>query len=220
MKSMSQEFFQFGFIEPLKDDDFIVSGSNSTAFNFITTWPNWESKTFLIYGPPACGKTHLARIWQNKSGASYITANDIYSENYSTADNYILENIESMHDEATFLHFFNTMKEKGTGYLLMTAPSHPQHMGIRLPDLRSRLNAIPSAGVTQPDDELLRTIFVKQFADRQLKVEMDVINYIITRMERSFEALYKMVSTLDKQALKEKKNITIPFARSILEKAE
>lgn len=213
----SQEFFNFGFSEPLTNDDFIVSECNFAAYSMLEKWPKWDSNILLIYGPEASGKTHLAGIWQNKAQAKAITADDIYSNNYNTSENYVLDNIESMHDEAAFLHFFNRMKEKANGYLLMTAGNHPLGLGIRLPDLRSRLHATPSAGIAQPDDELLKTIFVKQFSDRQLKVDMDVVKYLVSRLERSFEALYKMVDTLDKQALKQKKNITIPFVKSILD---
>jgi chromosomal replication initiation ATPase DnaA len=214
---MSQEFFNFGFNEPLKEEDFIVSSSNFHAFSYIDKWPKWDSNILLIYGPKSSGKTMLAHIWQNKSRAKAISPEDIYSNNYSIAENYLLEDIERVHDEATLLHFFNSMKEAGKGHLLMSAKDHPLNLGVRLPDLRSRLNAIASAGLTDPDDDMLRAIFVKQFTDRQLRVEMDVINYLITRMERSFEALYQTVEQLDKQALKERKNITIPFARKVME---
>jgi chromosomal replication initiation ATPase DnaA len=213
---MSQEFFNFGFIETTKEEDFIVSPSNLHAFSYIEKWPAWDSKILLIYGIKASGKTMLANIWQRRSGATSISANDIYSSNYSVNNNYLLEDIEKVHDESALLHFFNSMKEANNGYLLMTAKENPQNLGIRLADLRSRLNAIASAGLSAPDDELLRAIFLKQFTDRQLKVDMEVINYLISRIERSFAAVYQMVEALDKLALKEKKNITIPFVRKVL----
>jgi chromosomal replication initiation ATPase DnaA len=212
-----QEFFDFGFAEDIRNENFIVSSSNFQAFSYIEKWPAWDAKILLIYGPKASGKSNLAQIWQRKSGAKYISAADIYSNNYVLSNNHILEDIEKVHDEAALLHFFNSVKEMNKGYLLLSANSHPLNLGVRLPDLRSRLSAVPSAGVSDPDDDLLRAIFLKEFTDRQLKVDMDVINYLITRIERSFEQLYKTVEMLDKQALKEKKNITIPFARKMME---
>jgi chromosomal replication initiation ATPase DnaA len=214
---MSQEFFNFGFTEPQKEEDFIVSSANFQAFSYVDKWPKWDANILLIYGPKASGKTMLAHIWQKKSKAKPISPAEIYSNSYSVAENYLLEDIEQVHDEAALLHFFNSMKEGGKGYLLMSAKDHPLNLGIRLADLRSRLNAIPSAGMTDPDDDMLRAIFVKQFTDRQLRVEMDVINYLISRIERSFEAVYQTVETLDKQALKERKNITVPFVRKVME---
>lgn len=215
----TQESFSFGFESQLQDDDFVVSESNAYAFSFLRSWPDWKSNIALIYGPPACGKTHLTRIWQNMTHARYISPVQIYSNDYNPANCYILENIEQVHDEAAFFHFFNSVKEHN-GFLLMTAYKIPSNLGIRLADLRSRLNAIPSFAILSPDDELLRTMFVKQFTDRQLKVEMEVINYLIARMERSFEFLYQMVDMLDKKALKERKNITIPFVKKVLGEAK
>lgn len=214
----SQETFDFGFDKPaFKEHDFIISESNKHAYAIINKWPDWDFNILLLYGPPASGKTHLCRIWQKKSDASHITAEDIYKNTLKNDKNYILENIEKVHDESSLFHFFNHMKE-GNGFLLMTAKNNPQNLGIRLADLRSRINAVQSIGVANPDNELLSTIFVKNFSDRQLKVDMEVINYIISRMERSFEEIPRIVDMLDKQALKEKKNITIPFVRSVLEK--
>jgi chromosomal replication initiation ATPase DnaA len=214
---MSQAFFNFGFTESRQEGDFIVSSSNEHAFSYIKKWPKWDSKILLIYGPKSSGKTMLSHIWQQKSEAKLITPAEIYANQYSTDENYLLEDIEKVHDEAALLHFFNSMKEDNLGYLLMSAKEHPLNVGIRLADLRSRLGAIASIGMADPDDEMLRTMFVKQFTDRQLKVDMDVINYLITHIERSFIAVCETVTTLDKEALKEKKNITVPFVKKVME---
>lgn len=212
---MLQESFNFGFAQLLENDDFIISPSNFAAYSLIDRWPVWESNILLIYGPKSCGKTHLTKIWQTKSGASYIKADDIYSNNYDASCNYILDGVDKVYDEATLFHFFNRMKENKNGFLLMTAENAPQNSSIRLPDLRSRLSAVPSAAINEPDDELLNTIFVKQFSDRQLKVDMEVVKYLTSRVNRSFSSACELVDFLDKQALKKKKNITIPFIKTV-----
>jgi len=210
-----QSTFQFGFIEE-NSDDFITSESNRIAYEMIKSWPKWSSNIVLIYGDKSCGKTHLAKIWQKASNAKFLNALDVYTNRYDVSNNYIIDGIEKISDEAAFFHFFNRFKENGNGSLLLTSSKHPAQGGIRLADLRSRLSALPSAGISRPDDEMLRTIFVKKFAERQLKVDIDVINYLITRVERSFTFAEELVVLLDKQALREKKNITIPFVRVVL----
>lgn len=218
---MSQEFFDFGFKSKMRDDNFIVSESNSRALAIIEEWPDWESHAFFLYGPKDSGKTMLANIWLGISRAKILTPHDIYamvsrSSEYNGGC-YIIEDIEGVHDEAAILHLFNSIKEDG-GYLLITSQSHPSNLKIRLPDLRSRINSITCCSVSNPDDELLRTLFFKHFVERQLKIEMHVVDYMVSHTERSFEAVGKLVEEIDKNALKEKKNITIPFVRAIIDK--
>lgn len=216
---MSQEFFDFGFKAKMRDDNFIVSESNSRALGMIEQWPAWETNSLFIYGPKESGKTMLANIWQGESNATILNPQDIYAIVSNKTDVrgkcYIIENIEEIHDEAAFLHFFNSVKEEG-GYILITAHDHPSNLKIRLADLRSRINALVCCSVSNPDNELLRTLFFKSFIERQLKVEMNVIDYLVARTERSFSAVRKIVEELDENALKEKKNITIPFAKATL----
>jgi chromosomal replication initiation ATPase DnaA len=218
---MSQEFFDFGFKAKMRDDNFIVSESNNLALSTIEEWPKWDSHAVFLYGPKDSGKTMLANIWAEASHGKKLTPRDIYSmvshQSEYKGGCYIIENIEKIHDEAALLHFFNSVKEDG-GYLLMTARSHPSNLKIRLPDLRSRINSISCCNVSNPDDELMRTLFFKHFVERQLKVEISVVDYLVSRTERSFDAVIKLVAKLDEIALKEKKNITIPFVKAVIEK--
>ena len=59
------------------EHDYYVSKSNFFAFNLIQNWPNWEKKILNISGDKFSGKTHLAKIFQNKSNALYLTKENI-----------------------------------------------------------------------------------------------------------------------------------------------
>ena len=83
-------------------------------------------------------------------------------------------------------------------------------------DLASRLRAAPSVAIREPDEELLSAILVKSFNDRQIMLGADVLQYILPRIERSFESVRNLVDDIDHQAMIEKRNITIPFIREIL----
>ena len=120
--------------------------------------------------------------------------------------------------ERALFHLYNLARETG-GHLLLTSESAPAHWGIKLPDLRSRLMAAPAVAVGAPDDALLAAILVKLFADRQLRVGGDVIRFLVTHMERSFDAARRLVADLDAAALAARRRITVPLARRVLAKS-
>ncbi|MCB1539155.1 MAG: hypothetical protein KDJ49_09365, partial [Alphaproteobacteria bacterium] len=67
-----------------------------------------------------------------------------------------------------------------------------------------------------PDDALLGAVLVKLFADRQMRIDIGVIEYCIARMERSFSAARDLVAQLDQRSLVEKRPVTVAMARAVL----
>lgn len=193
-------------------DNFAVSDCNNTAFRFIESWPNWPSHALLIYGPAGCGKTHLAHIWAAASHAAFLDASLL---EYAPQTPLVIERLETLGDETPLFHLLNRCKEEHRP-LLLTGIHAPKAYGFTLPDLVSRLAALPCAAIDAPDDAALSAALRKQFSDRQLKIDDTVIEYMIARMPRAFASAQKLVATLDKLALEQKKTITIPFVKQIL----
>ena len=72
--------------------------------------------------------------------------------------------------------------------LLLTVRAEDYPAQVALPDLASRLRAARPARLSPPDDLFLRQVLVKLLADRQLSVSPPVLDYLVTRMERTFAA--------------------------------
>ena len=199
--------------------DFLVASSNRDAVLWLDRWPDWPGAGLAIHGPAGCGKSHLAQVWRRRSGARSITAATIANEDpaslLSDCIGFAIEDADRGVDERALLHLYNWTAEQG-GNLLLTGRSPPARWGIALPDLRSRLAAMPAVAVTPPDDALFAAVLIKHFADRQLRVEDSVVHYINSRCERSFEAAGRIVAALDAAALAEKRNITVPLASRVL----
>ena len=68
----------------------------------------------------------------------------------------------------------------------------------------------------EPDDELLRGVLVKLFADIQVEVDAAVIDYLVLRMERSLNCASQLVATLDDLSMAQKRAITKPLAAEAL----
>ena len=117
--------------------------------------------------------------------------------------------------ERVTLHVYNLIAEQG-GHILFSARKPPGRWQIALADLRSRLNALPAVTIAPPDDAVLGAVLLKLFTDRQLQVGVEVIQFAVTRMERSFEAAERLVTALDKAALASQRRVTIPLLREVL----
>jgi len=188
-------------------EDFVVSEANREAFSWITEWPKWPGNALLLHGAKSSGKTHLANIWAKKSGAEFSSDAEKLA--------LVVENIESFTDQEKLFHLINRMKEKN-GWLLLTANVPAARLPVALPDLASRLKAIPSVGLNPPDDVLLKSVLMKLFSDRQLKVPAAAIDFILSRMNRSFPDAAALVEKIDTLSAEEKRAITIPLVKKVL----
>jgi chromosomal replication initiation ATPase DnaA len=216
----NQLAFEFPHRPAFDAADFLVAPSNEIAVSWLDRWPEWPGPALLLHGPPGCGKTHLAHVWQTHAGAAYrsaagLTAAEVPGLAESAA--LVLDDAERA-AERPLLHLFNLVGER-RGHLLLTAALSPSRWAIALPDLRSRLLAIPTIAVEPPDEGLVGAILVKLFADRQIDVAEDVLTYLLSRIERSFAAAGAVVERLDRAALAAGRRITVPLARRVLEAA-
>jgi chromosomal replication initiation ATPase DnaA len=124
----------------------------------------------------------------------------------------VLENLaEGRFDEAALFHLLNLAREE-RAYVLITARSAPATWQTALPDLTSRLRALPVMALMSPDDTLFRAVLVKLFADRQLAVDESLVSFLTTRTERSFAAARATVEKLDREALRLKRPVTRALA--------
>jgi chromosomal replication initiation ATPase DnaA len=191
--------------ESLAREDFLAGPPNAAALSLIERWPDWPSRTVLLRGPEGSGKSHLAAIWARMAGARTISPRTLDGAEVPMAlatGALVLENLaEGRFDEPALFHLLNLAREE-RAYLLITARTAPASWRVEVPDLASRLRALPVVALTAPDDALLRAVIVKLFADRQLAVDESLVGFLTTRIERSFGAARSAVSALDREALR------------------
>ncbi|MFI4983851.1 MAG: hypothetical protein ACHP6I_01485 [Rickettsiales bacterium] len=205
---MKQIHFDLGFASEYNESDFILSLCNLDAFNSIIKNANWVNNRFLLIGEEGCGKTHLANIWKTRTNAVELCEGDVFSR----ASAFLIENIERIKNEEYLFHLLNHCQNNSLP-LLMTAEKYP---AFTLRDLNSRIKATLSAIIKSPDEEFIRVLLHKFFAEQQLLVSEEVLDYLIARVERNFTYLKNLTTTIDKLSLEEKRNITIPFVKEVL----
>ncbi len=204
--------------ESFARDDFLVGASNSGALAMIERWPDWPDRALAVVGPEGAGKSHLAAIWAELAGARRVSARvlgEIVLLDELATGTLVVEDASAGLDERALFHLLNLVREE-RGFLLITAQTPPAVWVVALPDLASRLRAIPVLELDVPDDALLRALMVKLFADRQLEVDEPLIGYLATRIERSFSAARTAVEELDREALRQKRPVTRALAAELL----
>lgn len=197
-------------------DNFFISECNEEAYETLLDKKNWannaQQHALYLYGEKGSGKSHLAHIWKQKTNSIIIPTHAINPA--SVNGNCVVEDIEFCTNETALLHLFNHCKDIGAK-LLITSACTPSSLTFSLPDLTSRLRGCQIASIHPPDDVVIANVMRKQFSDRQLLVDDEVISYITARMERTFDNVKTLVEKLDKNALAEQKNITIPFVKKM-----
>jgi chromosomal replication initiation ATPase DnaA len=215
--------FDFEHRPSLSGDDFLISPSNQEAVAWLDKWPDWPSPLLILYGPPGCGKTHLSHVFMASSGAVQLTPELIkdfgVASLLNSQQNFVIDdgkiNTFVHLSEVSLFHLYNDLALRG-GHMLITAESHPVNWAFKLADLSSRFKAAQAIGIGMPDDNLIKAVLVKLFSDRQVRVEISVIDYITKRMERSLDAARNFVHLANELALVEKKGITLALARQVL----
>jgi chromosomal replication initiation ATPase DnaA len=218
---------QLAFELPLRTalgrEDFFVSAANAAALASLEGWTGWPGGKTLLIGPPGAGKTHLAHVWAAMAGAPICAALSLDHDGLPELAQGGAVTVEDCHllgqsrpaQEALF-HLHNLLGANG-GALLMTAQTPPRDWGLSLADLYSRVQTAPVARLDPPDDALLAAVLVKLFADRQLNVGASLIPYLVTRMDRSFDAARSLVAQLDAEALAQGLAITRHLAARVLD---
>ena len=211
----------------LGEEDFLVTSCNEIAYNAIKMWPNWQHFALNIFGPRNCGKSHLAHIWVSSVQKSLpkpidipiLQAANINMKNVNKfINNYnylVIENLSTEINEEALFHLYNAYNTD-KHFILFNSEIPLSKIPFKLPDLRSRLNTIPSAEISMPDDETLTALIAKQFNDRQIIISQEILDYILKNAERSFEYISRLVEEIDAISWVYGRAVSIPIVREAL----
>ncbi len=218
MSELNQLLLEFNYKTTFNEHDFYLSKSNSNAFNLINKWPNWGKRILNISGEKFSGKSHLANIFKSKSKAFLIKGNSIDNSIFKIFKLYesiIIDDFEDCKEEKILYSIFNLI-DQDNKYLLINSLKPINQMNFILPDLASRSKNCLYAEIENPDDELLFAIILKNFSDRQIKIEKKIVNFIISRIDRSYRKIDEFIYKIDELSLKKKKPINFKTIKEIL----
>ena len=201
-----------------KKEDFYVSPSNQKAYDFINSWPKWIKRTVNIFGPSGSGKSHLASILKSKTSCLQIETKKLSDEiffKFKTKETLIIENLDRKVSEKLLFSLWNIALQDNK-YLLITSKKPINSVKFKLRDLTSRVTSSLIIGINLPSDDLISVILAKNFSDKQITVEKKHIDYIIKRIDRSYEKISQFILTLDKYSLKKGSPFALKLIKEVL----
>lgn len=194
---------------------FVLGASNAQAAAALDAWPAWHGGCLVLIGPQGVGKTHLAMSWVAAVGAAVLDRAhpDLAAAEARPA---LIEDVDRGTPDEALFHLINMAAREGAG-LLLTARLRPAAWTTALPDLRSRLKALPVALIDEPDDVVLEGALRKFFRERSIRPAPEVYPYLLRRIERSIPQALEIVERLDDAADAAGRPISRALARQILE---
>ena len=183
-----------------------VTGKNAEALHSLNQALSGDSLARFIYfwGPEGSGKSHLldaAKTIAKEKELHLICA----------------DNVHKLNDDAQIRLFdaYNQLRA-GEGVLLAAGNASPNQMGLR-DDLATRL----AWGLTyqlQPlSDEEKAQALKTHAAERGMKLPDEVIDYCLRYLRRDLPNLMATLDALDEWSLTEKKPVTVPLLRKLLQ---
>ena len=226
MPLSSQLPFDFALYNEFTFENFVVRDKNQELLSILESTDVTDSFYFL-WGVEGSGKSHIlqASCAQHENSA-YLPLSVFIEEGES-----VLEGLDQLDwlciDDVHMVLTMPAWEEKlftlfnacqaNTTRLVVSSMLPPLELNYVLPDLQSRF----SSGVTYQVHELSESeklLALKQRAELAgIPLKDEVLNYIYLRSERSMSKLFAVLEQLDKLSLAEKRKITIPFVKTIMQ---
>ncbi len=218
MSRLNQLILKFDYEQNFKDDDFYVSKSNKHIFTLLCQWPKWEKNFLNISGEKFSGKTHLINIFLKKFKGIKFESSLLGNEDFKKIklhENIILENMTDKIDEKLIYSLFNII-DMDNKFIIVTSEKPIVDIEFKLNDLKSRTKNFLLQKIEKPDDELLFALIIKNLSDRQISIDKKIIDFIIKRIDRSYDNIFNFIYKIDELSLKKKKPIDFKIIKEVL----
>ena len=218
MRDLNQTIIKFDYEKNFKDDDYYISKTNKHIYDLLNKWPHWEKNFLNISGKKFSGKSHLVNIFLNKFKGIKFKAklfNNDDLKQIKLHQNIVVEDLDKEIDEKLFYTLFNII-DQDNKYLIVTTIDPIVNFKFELDDLNSRSKNFLLQNIEKPDDELIFALLLKNLSDRQITLEKKLIDYIIKKIDRSYDKIFDFIYKIDEISLKKKKSIDFKIIKDVL----
>ncbi|MDC9725960.1 MAG: DnaA regulatory inactivator Hda [Gammaproteobacteria bacterium] len=187
-----------------------------------------DTSFVYLWGEQCVGKSHLLMATAENAGKDtfYLPLTDLVQsaspdvlESVENVDLLCIDDLDAVAgqpewEEALF-HCFNRLQHSGCK-LLISAAHSPATVELTLPDLRSRMGTALIYQLDSLEDNEKQQALILQAQTRGLELPEEVANYVLRHHSRDMDVLMTLLQSLDKASMIEKRRLTIPFVRQIL----
>ncbi|MEQ1707746.1 MAG: hypothetical protein ABL864_05390 [Terricaulis sp.] len=204
-------------------DTLVVTEANRDAAHLLTHWRTWPGGALALTGPQGSGKSHLALAWALEAGARQVsplaTSDDAAAIFRESGGRLFIDDAHGARDEAMFWRVLDLARVEA-GAVLLVGATPPAAWPVTLPDLRSRLAALPLARLGEPDQALMEVILRRICREQFIFLSDDAAKFLSRRLPRTFAAARLVVAALDEDLVRVDRPVTLKAAKKALEKAQ
>jgi chromosomal replication initiation ATPase DnaA len=201
----------------------VVSAANRDAARLLTQWRSWPGGALALAGPPGSGKTHLALAWALEAGARQVSPraapDDAAAIFRESGGRVLIDDADGDRDEAMLWRVLDLARAEG-GSILLAGAEPPGAWPVNLPDLRSRLAAMPVARLGEPDEALMEVVLRRICREQFIQLSDDAARYLARRLPRTFAAARQWAAALDAGLVRGARPVTLTGAKRALQKAQ
>ncbi|HTR17099.1 MAG TPA: chromosomal replication initiator DnaA [Acetobacteraceae bacterium] len=216
MTAMRQLALPFRHAPLFSAADYLPAESNAEALAWLARPASWPGHRLALWGEEGSGKTHLLHAWAERNAATLLPGEMVRGlVPLPEGGGVAVDDADAAPEPTALLHLLNAAAEAGLPVLL-AGREPPARWPVPLPDLASRLRATTAVRLRPPEETLLRALFARLLAERQLTVPPALQDWLLPRLPRTGAALREAAARLDRAALASGGRVTRPLAAAVL----
>lgn len=211
-------------------ETFFATG-NEAAVELLRQVATGDSSGWIyLFGAEGSGRTHLLMATCQAasaagSSAQYLPLSALPApvegaiRGFGGSDLLVLDDLDAVAGDAAAEHalfdLYNRCRAEGST-LVFVAGAPPAQIGIRLPDLVSRLSSCTQLPLRSLDDQQRREVLRSRAEARGIALDEAVLDFLFNRYARDLGSLGALLDRVDRESLAAKRRVTVPFLRQLL----
>jgi len=208
--------------EAVSFDTFVV-GDNAELIARLHALAEPDAcEALYVWGVQGSGRSHLLRatasLAQSQGRVVYFIKGSDAGEDLDPPSGGLLvvDDLEDLAEDAQIALFraFNNARLMGLS-MLLSGGTPPLGLHLR-EDLRTRVGQSLTYQVRSLSENDKADTFLRMAAARGMKVEREIVDYLLRHSDRDLPSLLKMLDELDRVSLEQKRPITLPLVRELV----